>query len=755
MLNRFSKATNPSILKAMAEPDTNIPSSYPPRYNPRPGNIFNKAQRTIINRYSLILLFLSIFAFSIAYQVRPTIFVNLGGGYDLPYLDNFAGEVRPNKITNQTEDTTDTPRGEIPVTTNDPGIVFSAAGKPLPEPIKDDYRWTKPRSIVLLPGVGAYPGNLTLYAAASPLYPHGQKVAVLLNGQDFTTFEVKPGVPQRFEYKYEATRFQGGNMAVELRVTPIGTTDPNIYSDSKSYYRDGMKLYGLWLEPEGGNIALPDPKTTVLLTVASMFFFWLLAYSGVKHSIAFGISTVFVLTLAIVLAIWRLELAIFTTRLTLVLVATGLALLVFDLLLPRLFQRWNLPLPGYVWTTLLIIFVAGMVLRGGGTLYPQTLIIDQRWHLNVINRILDEPGGIAYEYSNKSDSLVPGQWNSSAIIPYSPFTHFYLAPFAALPIEREVTVNLISIFLDSSRVFIIYALGVALGATINGALAGAALYLILPSTYLLNSWGNWPTTISLWLAVLYLTVALVNYERLKRPRIWIGLTLLLIITNLAYSVTMIFMGMVLYGWATGLFFFSGRKDKQARENGKLLFLSATVAAIGAVAIYYWQFIGDIIPTLNSFGQDFNQGKGLGLGERSFFEYLSVYLGNLSTTYGVIAVLVLGLIGAISLSKMGKGMTSKAARYWFVWVMVANYLLWSIAQWKIDMVDKQVWFIAPLALALSGQVIVSIWSNLETIVRIGNQTVWKLVGKITVSALIIWMSYSAFSLWIYRIFFARH
>ncbi|MEI7556726.1 hypothetical protein [Candidatus Chlorohelix sp.] len=755
MLNRFSKANNSAIPKAKAEPDTKVPLNYPPRYNPRPGAIFNKVRHTIINRFSLILLFLSIVAFSAAYQARPIIYVNFGGGYDTPYLDNFAGEVRPNKIINQVEDTSDMPHGDVSATTNDPGIVFSISGKPLPEPVKENYRWTKLRSIVLLPGVGAYSGKLTLYAAASPLYPQGQKVVVLLNGQDFATFEVKAGAPQRFEYKYEATRFQGGNMAVELRVAALGTTDPNIYSDSKSYYRDGMKLYGLWLEPEGGSLALPDPKTALLLTVASMFFFWLLVYSGVKHSLSFGISAVFVLALAVVLAVWRLELAIFTTRLTLVLVATGLALLVFDLVLPRLFQRWNLPLPGYVWTTLLVIFVAGMVLRGGGTLYPQTLIIDQRWHLNVINRILDEPGGIAYEYSNKADSLVPGQWNSSAIIPYSPFTHFYLAPFAALPIEREVTINLISIFLDASRIFIIYALGLALGATINGALAGAALYLILPSTYLLNSWGNLPTTISLWLAVLYLTVALVNYERLKRPRIWAGLTLLLVITNLAYSVTMIFMGMVLYGWAAGLFFFSGRKDKQARENGKLLFLSATVAALGAVAIYYWQFIGDIMPTLNSFGQDFSKGKGLGLDERGFFEYLSVYLGNLSTTYGVIATLVLGLIGAVFLSKMGKGSAPLPARFWFVWGMAANYLLWSIAQWKIDMVDKQVWFIAPLALALSGQVIVTIWSNLGAIARFSNSAVWKLAGKLLVSFVVIWMSYSAFSLWIYRIFFARH
>jgi hypothetical protein len=438
-------------------------------------------------------------------------------------------------------------------------------------------------------------------------------------------------------------------------------------------------------------------------------------------------------------------------------------LLVFDLLVPRLFRKWELPLSPHSWKWLMVLFVAGMLLRGGGTLYPQTVVIDAPWHLNVINRILDEPGGVQYEYFSKEASKVPAHWGSAAVIPYSPFTHFYFAPFAALPIERGVTVNLISIFLDASRVLVIYALALALGTGARAALVGAGLYLMIPSTYLLNSWGNWPTTVSLWLAALYMTLVLVNYRKLNRPGVFAGVTVLLIITNLAYSVTMVFMGMVLYAWAAGLFFVVGRKDRFAKRNGLLVFASATLAALCAIAVYYWQFIGDIIPTIQSFGQDFDEGKGIGLGERSFFEYLGIYADNVMINYGIGVFILMALITAVlalrkkpTLLGDGAPKLGSAARNWYIWTMFGHFFLWGIAQWKVDMVDKHVWFIVPLVVTLAGPVVLFLWEKAGSLAHnVSSTAVYRWAGRLTVSLIFVWISYSAISLWIYRIFFKRH
>jgi hypothetical protein len=417
----------------------------------------------------------------------------------------------------------------------------------------------------------------------------------------------------------------------------------------------------------------------------------------------------------------------------------------------------------------MILFLVGMVIRGGGTLYPQTVVIDQPYHLNVISKVLDEPGGLFKVYSDKDPSKVPGHWTASGIIPYSPFVHFYLSPIAALPIERAVTVNLTNIFLDATRVLLIYALALALGASVGAALVGAALYLLIPSTYLLNSWGNWPTTVSFWMALLYLVLVLVNYERLNKRGLWLGLTVLLTLTMLAYSVTMVFMGMIIYIWAAGLFWFTGRKDPAertlARRNAKLVFAQVNIAAIAAVAIYYWQFIGDIIPTINSFDSSLTSGQGLGLEERGFFSYLGLFTNHVFISYGVgvflllaLAVLVWGIRDKNSAQPELQLNTTDhtVAKKWYAWGWMVMIFFWGVAQWKVDMVDKHVWFTIPLIAALAGTAMVNLWQGIPALVRNGKNTVvaqW--AGRLAVAVLVGWLSYSAMSLWIYRIFFKRH
>jgi len=786
VVNPFSKPANSRLKTTVAgstildealpgySPTTNPPSSNLERYDPRPAEIFNKAKKAFLSRYTLSIIILSLVGITLAYQTRPVMYLNLGGGYDLPYLDGFGSEVRPERDLPQQTDITD----ETPVATpsqTDPSIIVDNNGKRVAEPVIDNYRWSTKRSILLLPGAGAYDSKLTLRAAASPLYPQGQQVQVLLNGQPFQTFKVLPGKPTNFVYEFPKDRYQGGNMAVELRVTNLGENqrNPNISYTNKSEYKDGFKLYDLWLEPKSGGLALPDFKTLVALTLSWLTLYLLLAYCGVARLVAFGVAATFSIVSAIVLTIWRLELTIFTTRLALLLVVTGLALLVFDLTIPRLFRGWKLPLPNRAWNILMVLFLAGMFVRGAGTLYPQTVIIDQRWHMNEINRILDVPNGLALTYSSKDASKVPGQWDSNAIIPYSPFVHFYLAPFAALPLERPVSVNLVNIFLDASRVLIIFALALALGAGVKAALVGAGIYTIVPSTYLLNSWGNWPTTISMWLAILYLTLALIYYRRLNEWKIWLGLTFLLTLTMLAYSVTMVFMGMVLYAWAVGLFFFVAKKDSLARRNGLLIFASANVAALASIAAYYWQFISDIPTTLGSFDSSLSQGAGLGLTQRSLFDYLMLHATHVFVDYGVgiFLLMALAVLGWAVFSRQPKPTfspdvaqslepdvtTLRSGRVvWLVGIMLAHFAFWALVQWKVDMVNKHVWFVLPLAAALAGIAVVFIWEKLPTLAKSAQQTaIWQWGGKVVVSLIVLWISYSALSLWIYRIFFKRH
>jgi hypothetical protein len=759
----------------------------PVEYCPPFTAILKKLRRSYLSFYLLALAIIALVAITMAYQFRPTMYLNFGGGYDAPYLDGWGDEVRPAQTQANDDEQTDSKAAPL-----DPTV---GQRKFLPEPINKSYRWTKSRSIVLLPGAGAYPSQITLKAGGSPFYPGGQTLQILLNGKPFQQIELKPGVPQDYRFNFGAEWYQGGNLAVELRLTNLGAparpfqdaiyqqslldaTDSKgtinldradqLYKRELSQYSEGAKVYGLWLEAQTGvsGLVMPDLRVLLTLAMSAVLLFGILVYCGVSKNIAFGVGITLVAVFTLLIAVWRLEIALFATRLMLVMFLTALALPLLDWLMPRLFRHWQLQLPLKIFQILLVMFAIGMILRGGGVVYPQTIVIDEPYHIERINRVLNEPNGIMRLYNSKEDSKVPGHWSSQAIIPYSPFTYFYLAPIAALPLEREISVNLFMALLDAVRVFIIFGLAVVLGLGVKAGVIGAGLYLLMPLTWLLNSWGNWPTTFSLWMAVLYVFLALVYFQKLHRKRIWIGLTVLLTLTNLDYAVTMVFMGMLLGLWALSLIIFPGRKTPELRRSGWLILASTVTAGVAAVAIYYWQFIPDLAVTLTSFGSSFQEGEGLGLAPRTFFEYLGVYANNLFVRYGIglYMLVALGAFVWLVINHRGYAYPTEPHRkrenfnyssfilhpssLVLMGAWLANFIFWGAAQWKIDMVDKHVWFITPLLVVMAGWAIIQLWENRQP--PIARYTV-----QIIIIGTTLWLTYSAIAMWIYRIFFKRH
>jgi hypothetical protein len=760
-----------SSLKSTPNPGQNDKSGEirPSRYCPTLAEISGKLVRGVWSLWSAAILGVALLMVVVAYQFHPATDIKLGGGFDAPYLNlsenGFGMPVR----TQDTEG--ETGAEATPPTTDQPKA---------PEPLRQDYRWTRERPILLLPGVGAFPTHLILVAAGSPLVPAGQRVEMLLNGATFSQFELKPGAPVTKEFDFGADRVSGGNLTVEMRVTDLGPVDEKLavqypgtfrlydQRGGRNFYEggSGFKLYSVHLEaqPGAGGFSLPPLGVALALVVSAWLIYLGLAYGGLAGKWAFGIATLLALVGGFGLAFGRLALTIYTGRLALLLVVTMLMLPLLDWVVPRLFRRWSLPLPAWAWQGLLAMFLVGMLGRGGGVLYPQMEVIDAPAHLKEINIVLHQPDGFWQEFSNKALSKVPAQWESDAVIPYSPFVYFYLAPVAALPIDPYISVNLFNTTLDALRVFIIFGLAAALGAGARVALVAAGLYLITPSTWLLNSWGNWPTTVSLWLGMLYLLLVLVNWRKLERPVVWAGVTFVLLLTMLGYTVTAVFMGLLLYGWAFGLIFLAGRKDKLARRNGWLLAASNSAAAILAVAIYFWQFIPDLAKTLTTFGNSLETKGSLGnFGDRSLGYYLSLYADHVTFRYGAAAVIVIAfaVFGWLLFSRrpragkpfdldtteVNEATLRSPAYLWLYASWLAVFVLFSLAQWKVDMVDKQVWFVLPLAVILAGAGLVWLWQRYKEPVLF-----WS--SRIAVTALVAWTTYSALALWIERVFIKR-
>ena len=109
--------------------------------------------------------------------------------------------------------------------------------------------------------------------------------------------------------------------------------------------------------------------------------------------------------------------------------------------------------------------------------------------------------------------MPPDEWGSAqAFIPYSPFFYVVASPLANLPLPLDLSVPATSGIFEALRVGLVFLVALALGTARRSenpepasrvALAAAGIYAVVPATFLLQQFGNWPTQTSLWLLTLW------------------------------------------------------------------------------------------------------------------------------------------------------------------------------------------------------------------------------------------------------------
>jgi hypothetical protein len=781
-----ASATQPGHLAVDAPAGSGAQAATPPlleRYCPDLLEIRAKAWKALKSPFGLAILALSLVVVTLAYQARPTYDIKLGGGFDTPYLNQTEGGFGRPVATRVAP--AEAAEGESNSRENAQAAATLATA---PEETNLSYRWTRERPILLLPGIGAAPARLTLQASGSPLYTAGQQVEVLVNGQPFSNFELKPGPAVIKTFDIPASRLNGGNLALEMRVKPLGQPDTALITrypgtfiaidkqNGQTLYQGqtGFKLYTARVEAAPGAAGFVLPPVSVLLAVAvsSWLLYFGLAYAGVRRDWAFGAAAACLVALGLILAFGRLSLTIYTGRLAILLLVTVLMLPVLDWLVPRLLRLWKLPLPKWAWQALLVMFIIGMIGRGGGVLYPHTEVIDAPYHLREINNILNDKGGLlagmVHEFQNKALSKVPDQWGNQAVIPYSTISYFYLAPVAALPVDPAISVNLFNALLDAFRVFIVFSLAATLGAGTRASVAAAGFYLIIPCTWMLNSWGNWPTTVSFWLSTVYLLLALIYWQRLDKLWPWLLTTFVLILTMLTYTVTAVFMGILVGGWGLGVFLFGGRREKADRRPGLFLLASVAAASVFSILFYYIQFLPDLTATLGAFDKSLSEKGSLGaFGDRPLDFYLGLYADHVFFRYGAGIFIVAALVVYAWLLFNRKPQAGEApanrellesdeanlaalrrpVHLWLAGMWFFIFMFFGLAQWKVDMVDKQVWFVLPLVAALAGVGAVWTWQRFKTPALYYGT-------RLIITGLILRTTYSALTLWFDRVFIKR-
>jgi hypothetical protein len=517
-------------------------------------------------------------------------------------------------------------------------------------------------------------------------------------------------------------------------------------------------------------ISLPIGATVPSLTTA----LWLVLCSVLAYLILRGawlapvpsalVVGVCLLACAGIVAVHRLLVTLFADRLALALTLALLAGIVAEVLVRAVVGaagwKGERVVPEWAWAGLRGLVMASAALKVGGLLHPLSFIIDAPFHLRYIQYMADG----RYEYFGEAlaFAVMPREeWGSArAFIPYSPFFYVVAAPLALLPVPLALSVPTISALFESFKIALVFVIGLALGrpgaharvgvpgaANARQALASAAFYALIPATFLLQQWGNWPTQASLWLLTLWVAFTCLFWSSITRPWVWALSTVMLTLTMLSYTVTAAYTGVfgaivVIGGW---LFAPAHRR----RWGAVALCLLASVAL--AMLIYYGQYVSKIIQeTLPTFGQAIEEQGKLTTLRPSVWSFLSDHLSRAMQSYQLTLVYALGLSGALwaffspglrSGPRPAVGTARPSYAWQKVWLAawLAVFLLVTAADFWMDQALKEFWYALPAVAVAGGMWVVAMW------------------GRRSQSRLFVWLlavtfAWQALWLWVFRLFF---
>lgn len=644
------------------------------------------------------LVLATLFAVTAAYQFDTPYEIRVGGYYDRVYIQGFH------------ERETLIPGGET------------------------EFRWSRGWASLAFPGVGARDRILALRLdgtrpAGFPL----PEVRLSACGHFLALVQAGP-TWQEYRLWLPASACAGGTVRLELETDTFSPARQGAGNDPREL---GVAISRAVLLPARSPFspAWPawDQGGWSLLFIISLYlgFVWL----GLKPPWAALLAALPLAPLAWGLAIHRLWTTIYTSRLTTVALLGLFLLPLVGMIFRRLLAWGKVSMGERPFRFLLAVFWVGFLLKAGGLFYPFSVAIDLRWHLQRAAEIVDGRLAELYRPGAFSESVMPEEWGTEKpLIPYSPFYHLTAALFFFLPWRPYDTANVLSVLLDLSRPLLLYFLARRLGLDERTGVWAGLLYALLPATFLLHSWGNIPTTTGLWWTLAATCYLVGAWERLRHIRTWAGLVFFLLGALLYYTVAatflVVFLGILLVGLALN------RQERHARPLGAVAL--ALLAALGlATAIYYGQYIGPIAEkTIPRFLESLRQG-GAGLGVRpvSWPEYLLQHLLRLSgLSYGLIGPLALAL-GSTFL-RWPEGET-RPLRRWVLLAWFGTALLFFLIGFRVDMVDKEIWFVLPAVALCAAMALEWLW-------RRGR------AGRVLVIGLLLFLAAASLYTWVFRL-----
>ena len=594
------------------------------------------------------------------------------------------------------------------------------------------YRWSDGQGRISFPAIGHGPLRLDLQTAV--FHPDNQPV----NARLFANGHYIADLPEYRDARHLSVLLTeqvlaSGDLSLELR--------SDVFTDPRPL---GVLLDSVALSPADlgiGQRGMLPPWSAIafglLIAVSAYASLRLLKVPGWW---AFALLGLVLAIGAWALARYRAQMGLYLQPLTVLMLFSAVLTVLSERLTAWLFDRLGLELQPWLRRALVMIFIVGFWLKAGGMVFPSMRSIDISWHMDRVRLILDGHLAEIYKPGAFSESVMPiDEWGQNRpVIPYSPFFHIFSTAFALLPWwPMELSANLMSALLDTSRVFLIAILALKAGLSSRATLLAVLMYAITPFTFLLHSWGNVPTTVGIWWTLVCTVVIVGLYTRLHERGPFIVLTLLTLATMLFYTVMAVFYGLFVF---TFLLIMWSRPAPVDKKPLRAIVLATLLGVVLSLLIYYGQYIpGMIERTLPYMASLATQGsQSVGVERAPFSEYLWSYVPHLDyhfwpndyLYYGVAIPALFAIPGFLALRK-----------HYVLWAILASWytiaVLFLIAGARMSMVDKQLFYVFP-AMCLC-------WAIYAE--RLWQRSWW---AKAMVSAIYVFTLFAAMDLWIIRI-----
>lgn len=455
-------------------------------------------------------------ALFLAYQNTRPVVVDVGTSYARPYLEHFFEPERG------------------------PGF---------------DYAYTTHHALLHLPGIGHSSALLQLRMGGGV-----PKVRQMLWAGSAPLAEVKAGSALHVYV-----------LAVPAQASVGGSLNLSWEGETSTAPRDprplGIAVDRVTWIPLRGAIE-PDWAQVLWVALAALGLYLLGRALEIHPLLAALASLSLVVLVALGIAWARLYLTIYTPRLAgLLLVLAGLLPLVRRAT-GRFLRRFGMEAaPGVeIWFWRITTLAA--IIKLGGVLYPHLIVLDVGAHAYRVFRFL----------SGDADSLfLPNRYSrlgetvglEGGLFPYSPLFHLLASPLSLLPIPLPLAMGLLNGIVDVVRNLPLYLLATRLSGRPQVGLWTALFYTLLPAPYYLLSWGNYPTQLGLFAALLAITFLVLHDERLGKWSTlpgWLGAVLLVLFS---YTVVGVLAGAMIVLLCPLEPLLSPR-PKQARRAGVIL-----------------------------------------------------------------------------------------------------------------------------------------------------------------------------------------